>query len=135
MAGLPFQDEIKQAAADYPDVPAALIMAVIETESSFNPKAFLSDRNGGSYGLMQLNYPTAKEMGLSSADDASALYDPQTNIWIGTAYLNHLYHEFKDWKKAIMAYNEGPGNVLKGLLDDVYYAKVYARWQKWKAIL
>lgn len=135
MEGMPYAEQVKAAVGAYPDVPTALVMAVIETESSFNPDAFLADSNGGSYGLMQLDYPTAQWMGLSSADDATALYDPMTNISLGVKFLDYLYKETGSWKGAIMSYNEGPGNFLKGIMDEVYYGKVYARWMKWQAII
>lgn len=133
VSGLPYEQQVKDAVASFHDVPASLVMAVIETESSFNSDAFLEDRNGGSYGLMQLDYPTARGLGYAGTPDG--LYDPDTNIYYGVKYLHNLYAELKSWEAAIMSYNEGPGNFLAGVWDDVYYAKVNLRWEKWKTVM
>ncbi len=133
MTGLPYEKQVNDAVAKFPDVPASLIMAIIETESSFQPTAFLADRNGGSYGLMQLDYPTARGLGYQGTPDG--LYDPGINIFYGAAYLHALYAEMKEWEAAIMSYNEGPGNFLAGIWDDTYYARVSLRWTKWKMLI
>src|SRR5215469_7350086 len=66
----------------------ALVMAIIEHESSFDANAFAPDRNGGSYGLMQLDYPTAQDRGF--AGSPSALYEPALNIQYGVAQLDWI---------------------------------------------
>lgn len=41
------------------------------------------------------------------------LTDPVASIETAGRYLSNLYHQFKDWKLAVAAYNAGPGNVRK----------------------
>lgn len=100
----------------------ALIFAVIQTESSFNPRA---TSYVPAYGLMQIVPSTAgidaymylhNEKKLLSGE---YLYDSTNNIEMGSAYLHILYHNyFKDVKDpvsrlfcSIAAYNTGAGNV------------------------
>ncbi|WP_022669826.1 transglycosylase SLT domain-containing protein [Hippea alviniae] len=85
-------------------IPKKLIFSIIKAESSFNPKAI---SKAGAVGLMQLMPQTALEMGVKN------IWDIRENILGGAKYLSKLINEFKDYKKAIAAYNAGPGNVKK----------------------
>jgi len=88
-------------------VPASLIHAVIQKESGYNPKA-RSKKNAR--GLMQVTPATARFVGVANAH---ALYDPQTNINAGTAYLKYLLGSHTTFDEVLAAYNSGPGNVRK----------------------
>lgn len=88
-------------------VPPSLIHAVIQKESGYNPKA-RSKRNAR--GLMQITPATAKFVGVANAH---ALFDPQTNIHAGTAYLKYLMGTHASFDEVLAAYNSGPGNVRK----------------------
>lgn len=117
----------------------ALILGIIEHESSFNPSAYNgSDPNGGSYGLMMLQYPTAQQMGYVGAPEG--LFDPATNIQLGVRYVTWLRaylaaHGLIGDGYVIAAYNEGPGNAVKGLPDPDYVAAVTAARQRWAGAL
>ncbi|RZI44688.1 lytic transglycosylase domain-containing protein [Herbaspirillum sp. HC18] len=88
-------------------VPPSLIHAVIQKESGYNPSA-RSARNAR--GLMQITPATARFVGVSSG---KSLYDPQTNINAGTAYLKYLLSTHDTFEEVLAAYNSGPGNVRK----------------------
>ncbi|WP_192805223.1 lytic transglycosylase domain-containing protein [Noviherbaspirillum aerium] len=88
-------------------VPAGLIHAVIQKESGYNPGA-TSHRQAR--GLMQITPDTARFIGL---DRTHNLYDPQTNINAGTAYLKYLMQTHNTFDHLLAAYNAGPGNVRK----------------------
>ena len=85
------------------DLPARLIKAVALAESGLDPRA-RSKR--GAMGLMQLMPDTAREMGI---DDP---FDPLQNLEGGSRYLKRLLSKYGgDLKKALVAYNWGPGRM------------------------
>jgi soluble lytic murein transglycosylase-like protein len=90
------------------DVDPLTILAVIQVESQFDPKAVSS---AGAIGLMQLQPATARalaaDLGLQwSGDDL--LYDPDVNVMLGTYYLRNLFDRFGDPDAALAAYCSGP---------------------------
>lgn len=130
--------QVAQAVAKYPTsaIPGldenALVAAIIDAESSGNPGAISS---AGAEGLMQVEPGTAAGYGVYGA----ALWDPQTNIDVGTDYLVSLVNEFRRIDYAAAAYNAGPGAVIKhGGIPPYpetvnYVAKVEAGYDYWKA--
>jgi hypothetical protein len=118
--------ELARAEAEAQGLDLALILAVIQKESTFDPKARSA---AGAVGLMQLLPSTARWLGLK---DTSKLTTPAVNIKYGVKYLKLLWGEFGDKEPAgltsediarkasrmsIAAYNAGQGNVRK--YDDV----------------
>jgi soluble lytic murein transglycosylase-like protein len=84
-------------------VDAALIRAVIETESNWNSGA-VSRRGAG--GLMQLIPTTAQRFGVND------LFNPQQNIDAGVRYLKTLLERYNgNLDLALAAYNAGEGAV------------------------
>jgi soluble lytic murein transglycosylase-like protein len=139
-----YLDIIRKVKKDFglEEVPDALTLATIDTESSFDPEAvkteFPDDDSGQIYndasvGLMQTLYTTAQ--GLGYAGDIWGLQEPAESIRWGTKYQLQLYKKYGDWDAVIHAYNEGPGNYDKGKRVPLYYAKVKARWIKWSGLL
>lgn len=98
-------DSTVQAMSKKYGVCAALIHAVILTESNYNPTA----RSGvGAGGMMQLMPATAAELGVKN------VYDPVQNIEGGAKYLAQLMKKYNNnITLAAAAYNAGPGNVNK----------------------
>ncbi len=93
------------SAAEKYKLSPALILGVIKQESGFKPEA----RSGcGAQGLMQLMPGTAKTLGVKDS------YNIEQNVDGGSKYLRQMLDRFDgDLKKAIAAYNAGPGNVAK----------------------
>ena len=89
-------------------VPAALVCAVIHQESGGNPDAFPEhpEREGASFGLMQLLLPTARSVGFIGP--ARTLFVPLVNVTHGILYLARLYQQYHSWWVALVAYNGGP---------------------------
>jgi soluble lytic murein transglycosylase-like protein len=98
-------DKIINQAAQQNSIPAKLIKAVIQQESSFNTNAVSKT---GAAGLMQLMPGTAKSLGVSD------VFDPGQNVLAGSKYLKQLLDKY-DGKieLALAAYNAGPANVDK----------------------
>lgn len=104
-----YDDIITKYANQY-NVPEPWIRAVIATESSWNPRAYRAEPaiKDASYGLMQLLYKTAVGLGYVGAPDG--LYDPETNIGLGTKLLGQLRTRWGDDVQAVYsAYNSGSG--------------------------
>ena len=115
----------------------ALVFAFIEVESSFNARAFLNDRNGGSYGLMQIDLATATARGYPG--NAIGLYDPAMNIKYGCAILDWIAadltkHGIYSIENLAAAYNSGLQHVIDGGTDEVYSAKIVTALWKWRSI-
>ncbi|WP_220806664.1 lytic transglycosylase domain-containing protein [Noviherbaspirillum aridicola] len=102
----PFHEIVMRASSTH-GVPPALIHAVIEKESGYNPRA-TSPRQAR--GLMQVTPATGRMVGV---DSSAALYDPHVNIHAGTAYLRMLMESHDSMDEVLAAYNAGPGNVRR----------------------
>ena len=99
---LKFKNFVDQA-AQYYDLPAALIWGVMYVESSFNPQA---KSNKGALGLMQLMPFTADDMGVEDP------FNPEQNIFGGARLLRILANRFQgDLVLTLSAYHAGGGAV------------------------
>src|SRR5215472_4985199 len=96
-------EKLVREAAERHQVDPALVRAVIETESNWNPGAV---SRKGALGLMQLIPTTAQRFGV---DD---LYSPQQNVDAGVRYLKTLLERYNgNLELALAAYNAGEGAV------------------------
>lgn len=114
---------VHQSAKRY-QVDPRLILAIIEIESNFNPRA-VGFQNG--FGLMQVVPGTAGREVFAHLKKRSNqptrryLFEPQHNIDVGTAYLHLLQtrylvkikHPRTRQYAVIAAYNGGQGNLFK----------------------
>jgi soluble lytic murein transglycosylase-like protein len=100
------------AAARRHEVPRALILGVIQVESSFKPRA---RSRAGARGLMQLMPRTAASLARRlGVDDDYAIDDPAFNVEAGTLYLAWLTRYFDgDLRLALAGYNAGPTRVKR----------------------
>lgn len=125
---LQFADAVLGASRRYAIDPA-LIYAVIEVESAFNPYA-ISPANA--YGLMQVVPATAgrdvfeRVRGEAGEPTREQLFDPEFNIDVGTAYLHLLDRQYlaqiadtdSRTHAKVAAYNGGPGSTLRAFHRD-----------------
>ncbi|MDC0707217.1 lytic transglycosylase domain-containing protein [Stigmatella sp. ncwal1] len=145
-SGLPLRQQRRVAVAivreaERNSVDPMLVVALIRCESSFNNYAV---SGVGAMGLMQVMPGT----GTYLADKAgyrlgrsTNLFDAETNIELGTAYLADLIQRFGTVEQALVAYNAGPGlarrilskhEVRKKFMAG-YPAKVVGEFRKLKA--
>lgn len=120
-------EKVKSLAKQY-DIDTSLILAVIETESSFNPMATSAIP---AFGLMQLVPKTAGldaykfVHGQKRLVTPEYLYDQDNNLLLGTAYLHLLSNRYlrgitdKQSKLYCMlaSYNTGVGNLAKSFVN------------------
>jgi len=111
----PYKTFIEKTAQENMITPS-WIYGIIRRESAFATKVRSSV---GATGLMQLMPATAKSVGDKIGiknTSKSQLQSPQTNIKLGSAYLNYLYKKYnKNQILATAAYNAGPHRVDKWL--------------------
>ncbi|WJD50860.1 murein transglycosylase [Enterobacter sp. PGRG2] len=95
------------------DISQSYAMAISRQESAWNPKV---RSPVGASGLMQIMPGTAthtvKMFNIPGYSSPGQLLDPETNINIGTSYLQYVYQQFGNNRIfASAAYNAGPGRV------------------------
>ncbi|WP_168709738.1 murein transglycosylase [Brenneria roseae] len=125
---LAWNDEFRRATQGK-GISQSYAMAIARQESAWNPKA---RSPVGASGLMQLMPATAQHTAqmsnITTYMNSSQLFDPQTNILLGTYYLEYVYQMFgRNRILASAAYNAGPSRVntwLKnsaGRIDSVAF--------------
>lgn len=115
---LKFKNEIEKAAVEF-DVGKELVASIINAESSFR-KDVVSRK--GAVGLMQILPETALWVSLTNSNfenkvEKEMLFNPETNIRIGTCYVKYLIKKFENLEVALCAYNAGEG-VVSGWLKN-----------------
>lgn len=95
------------------DISQSYAMAIARQESAWNPKV---RSPVGASGLMQVMPATAahtvQKFGIAGYTSPGQLLDPDTNINIGTTYLESVYQQFENNRIfSSAAYNAGPGRV------------------------
>ena len=107
------------------------VLAVIKTESKFNPVAV---GRFGEIGLMQIKPDTAEWIAHKFGipwNGADTLRNPSTNIRIGLAYMNYLRTQFTGKPvRYVSAYNMGPTNVRRLVAKNVRPAEYNTRVMK-----
>ena len=133
-------------------IPVKLVLAIMHTESAFNPHACSRRKKTPikqclAYGLMQLVpksgareayrylYKEDQFHKFSTKKQAAYLFKPENNMTLGAAYLGKMVN--KDFaavdsldKRVILAahsYNTGPGNSAKGLMKITKIKSRYPR--------
>ncbi|MBS1269181.1 MAG: Soluble lytic murein transglycosylase [Gammaproteobacteria bacterium] len=98
-------DLLIESVARRHDVESALVKAIVQAESAFDPWAV---SRSGAQGLMQVLPETASRFAI---DDLS---DPRENLNAGVRYLKQMLERFDgDVTMAVAAYNAGPNAVRR----------------------
>jgi soluble lytic murein transglycosylase-like protein len=114
------------AEAQLARIDPLLVLAVIEVESGFDPRALSI---AGARGLMQLQDATLRReldrAGLPAGDP----HDPVLNVLAGVRYLRRCLDSYPRLEVALMAYNAGPNLLLShiqaGEIPELF--RVYPR--------
>lgn len=111
-----YDDLVEQYSEEY-GIPHNLLMAVIRTESSFNPDAVSS---AGAVGLTQITPETFEWLQTKTGEsfDVTELQNEEISIKYGALFLGLLLDEFEDVKTAVAAYHAGRGRVNEWLKDE-----------------
>lgn len=120
-----FGDVVERNVAGLDRVEPALVWAIMREESSFRPEVMSS---AGAMGLLQLMPQTARReasrLGAAPIRHDEELLEPDTNIKLGSAYLEYLAGRFPERLSAtIGSYNAGPGAVARWLRGEA------AKWE------
>jgi len=109
------------------EIDPAIVLAIIHTESTFNPKAY--NRHGNAYGMMQIvpKYAGRTMNKILYKQDTNPqpeiLFDPEKNIEIGVGYMRWLvdntWEDVENDKNRsyciICSYNGGAGTIYKAM--------------------
>ena len=125
------EKELREMAAQMAErygLDPAIFTRMIETESSFNPNA--RNARTGATGLGQVMSATAQDPGFGVTPLRDRL-DAVENLRFSAEYLSAMVRRYDgDYRKALAAYNAGPGTVDKaGGIPEIaetqdYLAKV-----------
>lgn len=106
----PIREELEllaREAAAREELDPLLVLAVIDVESGWDPRAV---SRKGARGLMQIMPATARDR--FDLRDPSRLLDPRLNLELGTRLLRNLLDAFcGDLRQALWAYHAGEGRV------------------------
>jgi soluble lytic murein transglycosylase-like protein len=97
------------------EIPALLLVALIEQESRFDPMA---KGPRGSLGLMQVRPFVGREVAARIGvpwKGERTLLDPVANVRIGSSYLREVLDRFGSEDLALAAYNMGPNRLARRL--------------------
>ena len=127
------QDYMFELCKQY-NVPVALIVAMMERESRFNPNA-VSRTND--YGYMQINKGNFEW--LKNTLGISNLLDPKENILSGVYIISsHLKKNDNNINNALMCYNCGSGGAARlwrqGTYSTTYSRAIIERYEYYNAI-
>lgn len=111
--GNDFYDQIMEQAGAQQGIPSGMMAALRgkETGGEGDPTRAVSTK--GAYGLGQVLPSTWRGMGYTDEQ----MSDPAIQAEASAKYLRQMYDRYGDWRLALQAYHDGPGNtdaMLKG---------------------
>ena len=119
----PYREIVRRAAKRF-GVDEALVYAIIRQESLFDP--FIVSRSDAK-GLMQLIDPTARWIARRIGIVPKDIFDPETNVTLGVAYLSYLMEMWNgDMLRVLASYNAGPNAVgsWRRIEDDFLFIEL-----------
>ena len=113
-----YSEYVEKYAEEY-EISEILLYSVINTESSFDPKAVSSV---GARGLTQITEDTFDWLLMKTGEDYSFddLFEPEISIKYGAYFLSLLQQEYAITETVAAAYHAGMGNVSSWLENPEY---------------
>lgn len=116
------------------DVPVALVLAMIEHESRFNPEVVSATDD---YGLMQIN--VINHEWLEEDYRCADMLNPYQNVFCGIKIIGNYLEKYEDdYGKALMAYNMGDYGARKawqnGVTSTNYSTSILELMQKYEEV-
>src|SRR5882724_11439153 len=110
---LPFRrDLVNQSSAS--DLDPHIVAGLVRQESEFNPRVISPAR---AYGLTQIVPATGRQLARKAGIrgySTNMLFQPATNLRLGTAYLRSLLDQWGGkWEETLASYNAGKSRVLE----------------------
>jgi soluble lytic murein transglycosylase len=117
---LPFRgDLVRQASAA--NLDPHIVAGLVRQESEFNPKVI---SRANAYGLTQIVPSTGRQLARQAGIRTfrtSMLFQPSTNLQLGTRYLRALLDRWEgSWEETLAAYNAGASRVQEWLTWGEY---------------
>ena len=114
-------------------VPVTLALAMIEHKSGFNPEVISSTDD---YGLMQIN--AVNHEWLEEKYRIADFLNPYQNAFCGITIIGSYIEKYKDYGKALMAYNMGDYGAQKawenGVTSTKYSESILALMDKYEEV-
>lgn len=124
--------EIAQDYCEVYNVPYALVLAIAEVETHFDPDAVSPTHDYGLMQINQINHEWLQGLGMDPLTHAG-------NIEAGVYIIGSYLDRYGDIERALMAYNNGPGGAQKlwdvGVYQTDYTRKVMTALEHWTSIL
>ena len=124
--------EIAQDYCEVYNVPYALVLAIAEVETHFDPHAVIPNQDYGLMQINQINHEWLQGLGMDPLTHAG-------NIEAGVYIIGSYLDRYGDIERALMAYNNGPGGAQKlwdvGVYQTDYTRKVMTALEHWTSIL
>ncbi|AYQ89227.1 hypothetical protein EDD84_18930 [Burkholderia gladioli] len=130
MPNLPDLSGFVSAAASKYNLDPSFVNAVVQQESSGNPKAWNKSGGGqGAAGAMQVRGPALSDYNQANGTSykMSDLLDPSVGIDVGSWYLNQQLSKFGDPARALSAYKDGAASPSAQQGSSPYAQQVLSR--------
>ncbi|AJW97478.1 transglycosylase SLT domain protein [Burkholderia gladioli] len=130
MPNLPDLSGFVSAAASKYNLDPSFVNAVVQQESSGNPKAWNKSGGGqGAAGAMQVRGPALSDYNQANGTSykMSDLLDPAVGIDVGSWYLNQQLSKFGDPARALSAYKDGAASPSAQQGSSPYAQQVLSR--------
>ncbi|WP_257811626.1 transglycosylase SLT domain-containing protein [Burkholderia glumae] len=130
MPNLPDLSGFVSAAAGKYNLDPSFVNAVVQQESSGNPKAWNKSGGGqGAAGAMQVRGPALSDYNQANGTSykMSDLLDPSVGIEVGSWYLNQQLNRFGDPARALAAYKDGAASPAAQQGTSAYAQQVLSR--------